>query len=311
MRTYLSIVFLSISYLVVAGGCKSSKGSNTSRLPGMWQVQPIVVDGSNKDWPSPYPEYDEKAQLGYAVTNDKDNLYITVETGDQATQLKILRNGLTVWIDKSGGKDEVTAINYPIPANFGNKTPGAAGNRDERGEQSLRMQMQQGDVQKKRLAMTERIKKLMDDAGEFSLEGFKACNAQFPVLGKDSCGIMVHMGLDEDNELIWEAVIPLRSFWYKAQVEKRDMGKPVSICFETTGLPRTAGQGSGGGRSSGGGFRPSVGVGMGGGLGMSMGGHGGRGGGRGQAASGPDNSMEPMYKSTKTWKRFGLAYHEQ
>src|ERR1700733_7704901 len=95
--------------------CKSSKSGSSKRLPGMWQPQPITIDGNNKDWPSPYPEYDDKAQLGYAVSNDKNNLYITVETGDPATQLKIMRNGLTVWIDKTGEKNEQTAINFPIP----------------------------------------------------------------------------------------------------------------------------------------------------------------------------------------------------
>ena len=83
--------------------CSSTKNSTTKRLPGYWQNQPITVDGYNNDWPSPYPNYDEKAMIGYNVTNDKDNLYITMETGDLATQLKILTQGLTVWIDKTGG----------------------------------------------------------------------------------------------------------------------------------------------------------------------------------------------------------------
>src|ERR1700722_16896431 len=107
------VIFIAIFALF---SCNSSKHSKIKRLPPCpWQVEPINVDGSNKDWPSPYPEYDDKAMLGYAVSNDKDNLYITVETGDPATQLKILREGLTVWIDRKAEKNEETAINYPIP----------------------------------------------------------------------------------------------------------------------------------------------------------------------------------------------------
>ena len=115
MQKKIRVVIL---LLIVAGtifSCNSSKHAKSKRLPGVWQEQPITIDGSNKEWPSPYPEYDDKAQLGYAVSNDKENLYITVETGDPATQLKILREGLTVWIDKTGNKEEVTAINFPIP----------------------------------------------------------------------------------------------------------------------------------------------------------------------------------------------------
>src|ERR1700751_3901141 len=111
--------------------CSSSKHSKSKRLPGVWQVQPVTIDGNNKDWPSPYPEYDDKAMLGYAVSNDKDNLYITVETGDLATQLKILRNGLTVWIDRKGEKNELTAINFPIP-NGGNTNENNKADRADR-----------------------------------------------------------------------------------------------------------------------------------------------------------------------------------
>src|SRR6267154_5604685 len=109
-----SVVALLLSVISIAS-CGSSKHSKSKKLPGVWQAEPITIDGNNKDWPSPYPEYDQKAMLGYAVSNDKNNLYITVETGDPATQLKILREGLTVWIDKTGKQEQVTAINYPLP----------------------------------------------------------------------------------------------------------------------------------------------------------------------------------------------------
>src|ERR1039458_2943062 len=93
----IPVIFLSVLFF----SCGSSKHASTKRLPGTWQAQAITIDGKNTDWPSPYPEYDDKAMLGYAVSNDKDNLYITVETGDPATQLKILRNGLTVWTGRA------------------------------------------------------------------------------------------------------------------------------------------------------------------------------------------------------------------
>src|SRR5689334_19575009 len=78
--------------------CKTSQ-KTTKAAPGNWQAQPITADGNAADWPSPYPFYDSKAKIGYAVSNDKDNLYISMQTGDQMTVMKILRNGLTVWID--------------------------------------------------------------------------------------------------------------------------------------------------------------------------------------------------------------------
>ncbi len=231
--------------LVCLVSCSSSKHSKIKRIPGTWQAQPITIDGSNKDWPSPYPEYDDKAMLGYAVSNDKDNLYITVETGDPATQLKILRNGLTVWIDKTANKEELTAINYPIPIT-------SSGDSKQSGDKPQSGQMQQGQggggnaQDKQRQILEDKVSRAMDDAKEYSLQGFKSCNLQFPILEKDTCGIVVRIGLDGDtNELVWEAVVPFKSFYYKSQIARSDKGKPISICFETEGLKRPAGQGSG------------------------------------------------------------------
>ena len=297
-------------FIIFAVSCSSSKHSTSKRLPGLWQVQPINIDGSNKDWPSPYPEYDDKAMLGYAVSNDKDNLYITVETGDPATQLKILREGLTVWIDKTANKEEVTAINFPIPANYSNDNKAS----DESSRPSSG-QMQQGQggnssQEKRRQELEDKVSRALGDAKEYSLQGFKSCNLQFPILEKDSCGIEVSMTLDADNELVWEAKVPFKTFYYKAHIARSDKGKALSVCFETVGLKRPAGQNNGN-HSNGGGFRPSIGMGgMGGmGMGMRMGGGGSHGGSR----SGQNNAndiMEPAYKSTKTYKTFGIAYQE-
>src|SRR5579863_10004437 len=100
--------------------------------------------------------------LGYAVSNDKENLYITVETGDPATQLKILRQGLTVWIDKTGGKEEETAINFPIPNPNKEERP----ERPQRTDKPSSGQFQQGQgnsLDKQRMAIEDRLRKSLED----------------------------------------------------------------------------------------------------------------------------------------------------
>jgi hypothetical protein len=297
-KTLVRAALVLVAIQLVA--CTTSKHSTTKRLSGVWQAQPVTADGSNKDWPSAYPDYDSKASLGYAVSNDKENLYIRVETGDQATQMKILRNGLTVWIDKTGAKELITAINYPIPRSF---TQGKSNKRE--GEDvgpSDGYTQNQSYVQ--RINREDRIRTLMEEAKEFSLQGFRHCNSQFSIIQKDSCGIEVRIGLDETT-LVWEAVIPFKTFYPKAQIDKRDKGKILSICIETTGSERPAGAGSGG-RGSGGGMRPAVSFGL-GGMGIGTGSMGSRGG---NYAGTRDNSMESLYKSTETWKKFGIAWQE-
>ncbi len=74
--------------------CNSSKHSGKNGgVPGTWQATPIVIDADSKDWPSPYPNYDSKALIGYATSNDKKYLYITMETGDENTEMKVLKEG--------------------------------------------------------------------------------------------------------------------------------------------------------------------------------------------------------------------------
>jgi len=290
-------VILPVVMIGFLGACSHSKSAHTKRLPGVWQDSPIVIDGKSNDWPQPYPEYDSKAMIGYAVSNDKDNLYVTVESGDPATQYKIVRGGLTVWLDKTGNKEQTVAINYPIPPDNSQVNSDGSSHSSESGSSG---------GQGKKMDMTERVKKALSKANQFSLQGFKACNAQYSINEKDSCGIQVKIALDENNELIWEAKIPFKAFYTKAEIEARDRGKALSICFETTALKRPAGQhdGSGGNHGGGGmgGMRPSMGF----GGGMRFGGGGGRGGSRGGSST--PNPNEQMYKSTTTWKHFGIAY---
>ncbi len=299
MRKKVFIYLLMINALFVFLSCKSYRSISTKKLPGNWQIEPIVIDGNNKDWPSPYPEYDGKAMLGYTVSNDKDNLYITVETGDLATQLKILVNGLTVWIDKTGAKQEFMAINYPIPIDT--KAESDKLNK-EKTSLAVHNENSRNREQKRRLALEDKIRETLNEAKEYSLQGFKACNMQFPIMETDSCGIKVRIAIDTDNEMVWEAVIPFKTFYIKHEIDKRDKGKPLSVCFETTEMKRPPENSNVHQNRNGGGFRPSVGM---GGMGM----RGGMGGGNRGASTNPvNNIMESAYKSTKTWKKFGIAY---
>ncbi len=304
-KSIFNTVLFLIAVIAICS-CGSSKHSKIKRLPGTWQASQVTIDGSDKDWPSPYPEYDDKAMIGYAVSNDKDNLYITMETGDPATQLKILREGLTVWIDRKGDKEEETAINYPIPTGKTEQRQPRQRNQ-QNGQQGLGEDRQQ----KQRMDLEDKVRAALNNAKEYSLQGFKSCNLQFPIMEMDTCGIVVRIDIDSTNELIWEAKVPFKSFYFKSQLARSDKGKPISVCFETTAMNRPPGQGGGGGNNgSGSGFRPSIG--FGGGMGMGGMGMGSGGMHRGGSHNNSQNNdiMEPAYKSTKTYKKFGLAYQE-
>lgn len=279
----------------LATACKSSKGTHASGIQGKWQDQPIVVDGQNNDWPSPYPYYDDKAKIGYCVTNDKDNLYITMQTGDRMTVMKILRSGMNVWIDTGGKKGQTISINYPM----------------ENPETPMHMSKAKlEDQQPMEKPDAEQLhKRILESANNVLFTGFNGCNGSFLIKQNNGCGIMVRIGFDEYNTLIWEATVPFKSI-YKDALTAKDANKPVSVCFSIKGLkkPSTNGEGEGGG--NGGGMRSAGGSGMGGGMrggGGGMRGGGGHGGGGMHSGAG-GGDREALYESSKTWYTVGLAY---
>jgi hypothetical protein len=277
--------------LIAAGTLLSCKTAHktTKSATGTWQPQPITVDGANNDWPTPYPFYNDKAKIGYAVSNDKDNLYITMQTGDQMTIMKILRNGLTVWIDTNGKKEMRTSLTYPMENTNGSGMP-MRGN---------------GQEQPERPAAAEMQRKILESARDMSLVGFKSCNGGFLVQQNNGCGVVVRMGFDEYNTLVWEATVPFRAF-YKNGLTPADAGRTVSICFAITGmkLPSFPGGQGGSGMPGGGGGMPGGG-GMGGG---GMPGGGGEMPGGGMPGGGMGGDPGHLFESTKTWYRTGLAY---
>jgi hypothetical protein len=80
----------------------------------------------NKFNTSIYKNYDADSQIKYLVSNDKDNLHISLKTNHKPTIAKILRAGLTIYFDQYGKKKKNVFVKYPIgfPQDF-NQVKGA------------------------------------------------------------------------------------------------------------------------------------------------------------------------------------------
>lgn len=294
--TFVSMVknsFFYISLLFFITACSSSKHSSSStKLPGTWQSQPVIVDGNNSEWPSPYPSYDANAMIGYAVSNDSNNLYLTIETGDEMTQIKILKAGMTVWIDTGGAKSQNMGINFPLPNNSEPLDLPKSGSHRGGGEEPEYGENITGTIK----GLSSKIRRAMEGAQQMSIDGFSACNGGYMVKQENNCDIKVSIGMDEYKELIYEAAIPFKAL-YNRPITKADLGKPVSVCFAIKAFksPSSNGNVSDATRANHG--ATGIGGGMGGGM---------RGGGMRGANSA--NPREHLYESSKTWKQFGLAF---
>jgi hypothetical protein len=284
-------VIMALCVLITGISCSTGKHTKSTKLNGVWQAQPIVVDGNSKDWPSPYPSYDPKALIGYAYSNDSENLYLTMETGDEMTQMKILKQGFTLWIDTTGNKDKSVAIHFPLESD----------NEDLQMAREQGQQHAQQGLGKKLLF--DKIRKGVEDVNQYSLEGFKGCNGNFTLKQTNDCGITVAIAMDEYNELIWEAAIPFKAIYNKTQLTKRDRGRSISVCFALKGVKRPPSKTTGQGENNGSGMHGGGG-GMGGG--MRGGGGGMRGAGSHGGANNAANEREHLYETTNTWKQFVL-----
>jgi hypothetical protein len=273
----LSVIAIASCLLFFCMSCGSGRksGQSSERLHGTWQATPIAADGKSNDWPASYPFQNNKALISYDITNDLNNVYITVKTGDQATELKLLRKGLVIWIDKTATKTQTTSVCFP--SDNENNRPG------------------QTTIQGKQ-QFAQRIDEALANVNEFFLQGFKGCRGKFTLAQGDSCGIKVGVGLDEYDQLVWEVTIPFKSFYPKDQIDRRDMGRPLDICFDIEGMTRPAGEGNNGMRPGG------MSIGM-GGVGFGM--------GRGMGGPRYGNPVnEELYKSISFWKKVGIAFQQ-
>lgn len=274
-RSDLRIVVAAYLLVVIASGCTKTL------YPSRWQSAPVTADGVSSEWPVPLQYYDSDTKLNYAVSNDTKNLYLCVRVGDDQAQMTLMRSGLTVWLDTEGKKNKTTGITYPLSRALTTK------------------QSQINNEEKERPTMGQMKKQFLSKQNQVLLIGFKNANGLSPL--QNSEGISVALNWDSSGVMIYEAVIPIKTF-FKDAVSPSDTVDVWSVGFEIRPAQRPEGAGGGGRRR--GGMGPRVGIGMGGGMGgvgigtrVPMGGGGGPGGG----------FSEPK----EVWTKFRLAFKQQ
>ncbi len=104
---------LIIPVILTISGCGKSIDSH-------WVPDTILIDGNDQEWRnSQIVPKDEKFAFGFL--NDADKIYLSFRTAEQSAILRILRLGITIWIDPNGGQRQIFGIKYP----GGHDLPGA------------------------------------------------------------------------------------------------------------------------------------------------------------------------------------------
>jgi hypothetical protein len=264
---------------------------------GHYQTSPMVTDGKTDDWPMPLRFSNASYTLQYNVTNDDKNLYICVSSRETATQLRILRSGMTIWFDPKGEKNKTVGLYFPIrkqpdPGQYRGRGNGSANGGDYatgRGNGNMGGSATGIDV-------NTREAELLLQSNYYNTTGFPAIeNGQFGVTDAKGPVQLAIKHDDQDSLLVYEIMIPIRNVLgadWKAKAGKKNFS--VGIVLNAT---PAMGGGGGGGRPNGGGMR-----GMGGGMGgMRV----GLGGGRRYGGGGSGSSQGQ--KEESDWYVFRLA----
>jgi len=76
----------------------------------------IKIDGKATEWNYPFQAYNRATDVFYTLSNDDDNLYLTLQATDEDIIRKIINGRISFTINKSGKKSEQDAvvITYPL-----------------------------------------------------------------------------------------------------------------------------------------------------------------------------------------------------
>ncbi len=247
---------------------------------GRFQDRPVIVDGNTDDWAFPLRFSNEAYTLQYNVTNDNENIYICVVTKDNATQMNILKEGMSVYFDPKGKDSKSISLVFPVKKTNSENIPVNGANK-----KALKHQY-------------------VLESDFYNTIGFNGMdNGQYAV--KDTkTSIRTALKLDKDSGLVYEASVPIKNITGKTFTAKQ--AKNFSVDIVVNSIVKQAKV-----------ARPSYTAKGPGPQGMSLGGgnKGMRGGGRGgmrsmNTSQGNNQSTEKntVSKETDNWYQFKLAY---
>lgn len=272
----------------------------TKDLPpsGNWASTPVTADGVLNEWPASLRYVAEEMPLAYDITNDGENVYVAVRTTDPATQVNILRAGITLGVNIKGKKKIAAAVTYPqIEGSvlFAQRRRNAqAGDSDNGG--GSRYGRPSASARPVPADLYRELRPHMDNAGIKGITGLQDGTIN---VAQRKTGIAAALELNEGDSLSVEFVIPLAKLGITPAYAK-EIAYSITV-NEDDGMgnsrggrgPRLGGVGIGLGVGGG------VGVGMGGGVGMNIGGFGGRGMSGGGGKNGNANTVwikQPLAK---------------
>ncbi len=275
--------FLITTGAVVTLSFSSRPEINCASFSGYADTSHIIhiLDGSTVEWPDTIFQTDKETLIHYAVDNDAQHLFLALRIADFRTQMKLMRQGMNLYIDLKGKKKEGRGIEFPVKREGEEGFSGGGFNSQQRNQQDQGGNGQRGSFDKKAIR------------GSMALHMFAMKLFGFKDGEPTSQGLQIEgtaniaFSWDSSDVMHIEYFIPINLLGDASSLKE----KMISIGWKINGVDLPSGN-SAGFSNSGGGGRQS----RGGGGGFS-----GRSGG-GSAPSRED--MEKMAREQSFWTKY-------
>ena len=267
--------------MIVVAAAAGVFAAKRPRFDSQWRDRDVVIDGNTSEWAGPLRPLEENHPIVMAAMNDGQFLYVVLSASDPTVRRQILRQGLIVWFDPSGGDKKHFGVKFPVglspeeAAGRGRggfrRGPGGGRPPDDPGSGDPAPSDQPEPTNRLEVYGPQK-----DDAHSF--------------VSDMAPGIAVKIGQVE-GYLVYELKVPLTRTGDTPYAIEAKPGALIGFGLETPKMERPAREGRGGGI---------------GGFGGRGGGMGGRGGGMGGRRGG-DRGQSEQPKPLKSWATIQLA----
>lgn len=241
-----------------------------------------LLDGKVNEWPAEKFETDPGTQLKFAVDNDKQNLYLVLTITNFREQIKIMRQGMDLYIDPKGKKKEGKGIEFPVKRD--QSTADLIMNYRSQGNENI----DQESPEQRKAAMRTMRAEMALGLSSMKLFGFSEDRSAEQGLAMPGSA-NIAFAFDSTDVMNIEYKIPL-SFFETTSLDQKD----ISIGWKVNGFQFSSNHSG----------ESSTGEGKHGGYGGGRHGGGGYGGGYSHGSSNTQQSGENTMKDQSLWTKY-------
>jgi hypothetical protein len=185
-----------------------------------------VQDGIISEWTDSSFQMDKTTSIHYAADNDGQNLYVAMKIPDFRMQTKLMRMGMSLYIDLKGKKKENRGIEFPIKREGESSFSGGGFGNNQSNDQNQQGNVQQRGFDKKAMRSRYAIYML-----SMKLFGFTDDEVAPQELQRDG-SVNLNYSWDSTDVMYIEYLVPLKLLGDASSLSQ----KTISVGWKINGV---------------------------------------------------------------------------